>query len=48
MVEKEQIIDQTQELLKLSYDYSPQELPAVIDDYLAQLPGGGNWKLGKR
>jgi hypothetical protein len=34
--------------LKLSYDYSVKELPGVIDDYLTQLPGGENWKLGKR
>jgi hypothetical protein len=48
MVEKEEIINQAQELLNFTYNYSIKELPAVIDDYLTQLPGGENWKLGKR
>ncbi|WP_016950434.1 DUF29 family protein [Anabaena sp. PCC 7108] len=48
MVDKEQIIHQAKFILKLIYDYSVKELPAVIDDYLTQLPGGENWKLGKR
>ncbi|MBK1986861.1 DUF29 family protein [Sphaerospermopsis aphanizomenoides BCCUSP55] len=48
MVEKEQIINQTEELLKFTYENSVKELPAVIDNYLTQLPGGEDWKLGKR
>ncbi|MBD2625116.1 hypothetical protein [Trichormus variabilis] len=48
MVDKEQIINQSKFLLKLTYDYSIKELAGVIDDYLTQLPGGENWKLGKR
>ncbi|MTJ10258.1 DUF29 family protein [Anabaena sp. UHCC 0204] len=48
MVDKEQIINQAKVLLKLTYEYSVKELPAVIDDYLTQLPGGEDWKLGKR
>jgi hypothetical protein len=48
MVDKEQIINQSKFLLKLTYEYSVKELPAVIDDYLTQLPGGEDWKLGKR
>jgi hypothetical protein len=47
-VDKEQIINQSGILLKLTYEYSVKELPAVIDDYLTQLPGGEDWKLGKR
>ena len=47
MVDKEQIINQSKFLLKLTYEYSVKELPAVIDDYLTQLPGGEDWKLGK-
>jgi hypothetical protein len=48
MVNQEQIINQSKFLLELTYEYSVKELPAVIDDYLTQLPGGEDWKLGKR
>ncbi|MBD2569017.1 DUF29 family protein [Anabaena lutea] len=48
IVDKEQIIHQAKFILKLTYDYSIKELAGVIDDYLTQLPGGENWKLGKR
>ncbi|MBE9054997.1 DUF29 family protein [Sphaerospermopsis sp. LEGE 08334] len=48
IVDKEQIIEQAENLLRLTYNYSVKELPAVIDNYLTQLPGGENWKLGKR
>lgn len=48
MVDREEIIHQAEILLKFTYNYSVKELPAVIDDYLTQLPGGENWKLGKR
>lgn len=48
MVDKEQIIYQSQALLKFTYDYSVKELPAVVDNYLTQLPGGEDWKLGRR
>ncbi|MFM7368780.1 MAG: DUF29 family protein [Sphaerospermopsis kisseleviana] len=48
MVDKEQIIEQAENLLRLTYNYSVKELPAVIDNYLTQLPGGENWKLGKK
>jgi hypothetical protein len=48
MVEKEDIINQGQELLQFTYNYSVKELPAVIDNYLTHLPGGEDWKLGRR
>lgn len=48
IVDKSQIITQAQRLLELTYNYSVKELPAVIDDYLTQLPGGEDWKLGRR
>ncbi|MBD2294584.1 DUF29 family protein [Anabaena sphaerica FACHB-251] len=48
MVDKEEIINQTQVLLELSYNSSVKELAAVIDNYLVQLPGGEDWKLGRR
>jgi hypothetical protein len=48
MVDKFAVIKQSQSLLDLTYNYSIKELPAVVDDYLTQLPGGEDWKLGKR
>ena len=48
IVDQEQIINQTQVLLELSYHHSVKELAVVIDNYLTQLPGGEDWKLGKR
>jgi hypothetical protein len=29
-------------------NYSVKELAVVIDNYLTQLPGGEDWKLGKK
>lgn len=43
MVYKSQIINYAQRVLKLTYNYSLQELPAVIDDNLTHLPGGEDW-----
>ncbi|GET43052.1 DUF29 family protein [Microseira wollei] len=48
IVDKSLIINQAQQLLGLTYHYSAKELPAVIDDYLTQLPGGEDWKAGRR
>jgi hypothetical protein len=48
IVDKEQIIYQSQELWQFTYDYSIQELPAVVDNYLTHLLGGEDWKLGRR
>ncbi|WYL93368.1 MAG: DUF29 family protein [Gloeotrichia echinulata IR180] len=48
IVDENQIINQAQILLKLTYNYSIKELPAIIDDYLTRLPGGEDWKAGKR
>ncbi|HAZ44301.1 MAG TPA: hypothetical protein DDW76_09960 [Cyanobacteria bacterium UBA11369] len=47
-VEKNVVIDRSKQLLELTYNYSVKELPAVIDDYLTQLPGGEDWKAGRR
>lgn len=47
LVDRCQIITQAQRLLDLTYNHSIKELPAVIDDSLTQLPGGGNWKEGR-
>ena len=48
MVDRNQIITIAQELLALTYIHSKKELPAVVDDYLTQLPGGEDWKEGRQ
>lgn len=48
LVDRTQIINTAMSLLALSYVYSNKDLPAIIDDNLTRLPGGENWKLGKR
>jgi len=45
MVNRSQIILNTQGLLALTYIHSKKELPLVIDDYMSQLPGV---MIGKR
>ncbi|MGK7903486.1 MAG: DUF29 family protein [Hormoscilla sp.] len=48
MVEKNQLILTAKSLLDLTYRHSKRALPSVINDYLSQLPGGADWKNGKR
>ena len=48
MVEKNQIIETALKFLELTYSYSVKELPAVVAENLTQLPGGEDWKVGKR
>ncbi|MDD1428721.1 DUF29 domain-containing protein [Dolichospermum sp. ST_sed3] len=48
MLNKPQLILTATELINLTYNYQIRELPDIIDDYLANLPGGEDWKLGKR
>lgn len=48
MVDRNLVINQSQILLELTYNYPVKQLPAVIDDYLTQLPGGEDWKAGRR
>ncbi|XHR80551.1 MAG: DUF29 family protein [Gloeotrichia echinulata GP01] len=43
MLDKPQIVLNATELLTLTYTYSIKELPDIIDDFLAQLPGGQDW-----
>ncbi|PPJ62461.1 DUF29 family protein [Cuspidothrix issatschenkoi] len=47
-VDQQEIIHQAELLLNLTYNHSIKELPAIIDNYLTELPGGEDWKLGKR
>lgn len=48
MVDRTQVIETAQSLLALTYDHSAEMLPAIIDENLAQLPGGEDWKEGKQ
>ena len=36
------------QLLDLTYSYSGENLLEIVDDRLIQLPGGEDWKEGKR
>lgn len=47
MVDRSQIIENTQCLLALTYTHSKKELPLAINDYLSQLPGGDSWQEGR-
>ena len=40
---RETLINIAQQLLYLTYKYHPKELPDIIDNYLAELPGGKDW-----
>ncbi|ALB41731.1 hypothetical protein AA650_15820 [Anabaena sp. WA102] len=48
MLNKPQLILTATELINFTYDYQIRELPDIIDGYLGNLPGGEDWKLGKR
>ncbi|HAX76476.1 MAG TPA: hypothetical protein DCY88_11715 [Cyanobacteria bacterium UBA11372] len=48
MVDKNQIVQVAKHLLNLTYLHSRKDLPVAIDDYFSQLPGGEDWRLGKR
>ncbi|WP_016950069.1 DUF29 family protein [Anabaena sp. PCC 7108] len=47
MLNKPQLILTATELINLTYNYPIRELPNIIDDYLGDLPGGEDWKLGR-
>ena len=48
MVNRNEVISVAGKFLELTYLYSVKELPKVIVKLLIQLPGGEDWKLGKR
>lgn len=48
LVERTEIVMTAQRLLALTYEHSAKMLPAIIDDNLVQLPGGEEWKVGRR
>ena len=48
MLNKPQLILTATELINFTYNYQIKELPDIIDNYLGNLSGGEDWKLGKR
>ena len=48
MVDKPQIKQTAKMFLDLTYAHSSSDLSDLIDENLAQLPGGENWKEGRR
>lgn len=47
IVDRTQVVEIGQSLLTLTYEHSAELLPAIIDEKLAQLPGGEDWKEGR-
>lgn len=48
LLDRTEIIMTAQRLLDLTYEHSAKTLPAIIDENLVQLPGGEDWKEGRR
>ena len=48
LVDRTEIIMTAQRLLDLTYEHSAKTLLAIIDENLVQLPGGEEWKEGRR
>jgi predicted house-cleaning noncanonical NTP pyrophosphatase (MazG superfamily) len=48
LVDRSQIIQVARRLLAMTYEDSAEILPATVDEYLTQLPGGEDWKEGKQ
>jgi hypothetical protein len=48
IIDRKQLITTALKFLNLTYSYSPKELPAMVAETLTQLPGGEDWKAGKR
>ena len=42
-IDKSLLIKTAAKLLGLTYTYSARDLPAMMDEYLSQLPGGEDW-----
>jgi hypothetical protein len=43
MVDRQHLVITATRFLALTYTYSPKELPAIMDNNLAQLAGGEDW-----
>ncbi len=48
MVDRSQTTETALSLLSLIYQHPPETLPTIINDNLVLLPGGEDWKFGKR
>ncbi len=48
ILDRNQIIHTALKFLALTYSYSAKELPATVAENLTQLPGGEDWKAGRR
>ncbi|NEQ75192.1 MAG: DUF29 domain-containing protein [Okeania sp. SIO2C9] len=48
MVDKNSIITTAKSFLALTYSYSAKDLSVVINDNFALLPGGEDWKFGRK
>ncbi|WP_413175463.1 DUF29 family protein [Anabaena azotica] len=48
IVNKQQIINEAQKFLQLTYNYPSSELTVIINNAVIHLPGGEDWRLGKR
>ncbi|MBK1988423.1 hypothetical protein A0J48_012890 [Sphaerospermopsis aphanizomenoides BCCUSP55] len=48
MVDQNQIISTAGKFIELTYAYSVKDLSTGIKELLTQLPGGEDWKLGKK
>ena len=48
IVNRNEVISIARKFLELTHLYSVKELPKTIAEMLIQLPGGEDWKLGKR
>jgi hypothetical protein len=43
ILDRKPIMSTAMTFLFLTYTYLPKELPAIMDDYLSQLPNDKNW-----
>ena len=48
MVDRNSVITTANNFLALTYSYSAKDLLAVINDNLLLLPGGEDWKFGRK
>jgi len=45
---KIQVSENARKLLVLTYEHSNKDLPAIVKENIAQLPGGEEWKEGRQ
>jgi len=48
LVNTPEILETAHPLLDLTYEHEARDLPDIINEYLSQLPGGNDWKLGSQ